>query len=105
MKIRDVAEKHLDLDGYTLDKAIEYLSSLLTIYEDKGWSDLYIDYDYYNYDGGYDIQLKGYRDETSKEEKKRLDREEHFKLIAAKNKTKKEEKERKEYERLKKKFG
>lgn len=104
MRIKAEIEDNLNLEG-SIDEVIQRLQDLKQRYEERDWTELEIEYDYYGYDGGMDIVLKGMREETRKEEKERLEKERRQKEREQTIKAKKLEDERKEYERLKKKFG
>ena len=103
MKIKAEILGSIDLEG-KVEEVIEHIQDYKKRYEESGWTDIEIEYDYYGYDGGKDITLVGMRDETLAEEKKRLEKERKIKEREAEAKAKKLKKERKEYVRLKKKF-
>lgn len=93
-------QKELDLEGTELTKMPAVIQSLI---EEYG-SEAYLDKEYLGHSGGYELVLKFQREETDKELKDRLKREEQIEKQRKKAEQKKREKERKEYERLKKKF-
>lgn len=84
-----------DLDGKTIDEAIEVLLRIKSNFEGQ---DIVLDYCGERYDDRYDLHIKIRREETDEEYATRLENE--------KNRREAQEKrERAEYERLQKQFG
>jgi len=107
---REVEDRLLggaDFDGLSLAEIREWLDYYESLAIDKGAipGRVYFDYDYYGYDGAFDIKIKFYRLEDDREYQSRIDLEEKEAARKREQRQKKEDRERREYERLKKKFG
>lgn len=87
-------------EGPVID-VISKLKKLLKAGEARGYSNIELEYDWYDKD--YD--LKGERLETDKEFERRLKRRESARKAAETKKADKEVKEKKLYDRLKEKYG
>ena len=57
----------LDLDGYRVVEVVNKFQEIL-----KGYPDAWIDYDYYGYEGGFNIEVFATREETAKEREAKL---------------------------------
>lgn len=92
----------IDISGKTPKQVYEYLEEHMTLEVAAGgvYDTYTIQYEYYGYDGAFDIVLEGMRIETDQEFEAR---QAHLKMIRSKQK-KKEDKEYEQYLRLKKKF-
>lgn len=94
-----------DWDGMTLDDVRKNLD----VWEEKckklgAVGEVKISYDFYGYDGAYEVWFVFQREETGKEKIVRLEQEEKAKERQQKLDSKKREKEIKELQRLKKKY-
>ena len=83
---------NIDLDGLTIQEAIDFLKGYLAL------DNAEIYYDYYGYNGEYNVTVKNFRKETDKEYELRKKAEEAKAEVLRK-------KQLKEYERLKKLLG
>lgn len=74
----------------------------------RGYTSVKFKTEYYGYDGGFEMQIFGIRDETEEETKKRVDKNlkarDTYRKKKAEADLKKEQRERKELARLQKKF-
>lgn len=92
----------IDISGKTPKQVYEYLEEHMTLEVAAGgvYDTYTVEYEYFGYDGAFDIVLKGKRIETDQEFEAR---QTHLKAMRSKQK-KKEDKEYEQYLRLKKKF-
>lgn len=104
-KLVTVDLEKLDLDdvinGQSFDGVIKIMETLKSRYAGR---DVWFETHSW-YDGETELILMESREETDKEYKQRIKKEQKHLDSLRKIKSKKEEKDRKEYERLKKKFG
>lgn len=78
--------------------SFEEVQSMIKSYQSFGW--MGIEFDRYGYDGGKDLRLYKFREETDEEYQKRLEEVERTRITAEKER----EERRIQYERLKKEF-
>ena len=108
-KVKVTVQSDTEIFGdRTVESLIAGLQVLTAEEKAKGITGLYIDKDW-NYDGGTEYAIQGYRDETDAEAKKRIDKAKRDKASRAARKQmlaeRKDKSERTTYERLRKKFG
>ena len=88
-----------EIEEEPLEEVIGFLQGTLETYKDR-YKKLYLEKDYYGYDGGYELRLMGLRDETDEEYEQRKEERRRAREKADKESKAYKAKIKKEAERL-----